>query len=79
MQEEGIPIEQSATFKFNNAFENSYLGMIEAEAEDKARETATGRITEALVSLYGAGKIAQKTTIPIVAKLTQKARHLHLS
>ena len=75
-QEEGIPIEQSATYKFNKAFENSYLGMIEAESEDKARETATGRITEALVSLYGAGKIAQKTTIPIVAKLTQKARTL---
>ena len=76
MQEEGIPIEESATFKFNKIFENSYLGMIESQAEDKARETATGRITEALVSLYGAGKIASKTAVPVIAKLTQKARQL---
>ena len=76
MQEEGIPVERSATYKFNNAFENSYLGLIEKQAEDLANETATGRISEALVQLYGAGKIAQKTTVPIVAKLTQKARQL---
>ena len=76
LQEEGIPIEQSATFKFNNAFENSYLGMIESQSEDQARETAVGRITEALVQLVGAGKIAQKTAVPIVAKLSQKARQI---
>jgi hypothetical protein len=74
LQEEGIPIEQSATFKFNNAFENSYLGMIESQSEDQARETAVGRITEALVQLVGAGKIAQKTAVPIVAKIKSKGK-----
>ena len=76
LQEEGIPVEQSATYKFNKAFENTYLGMIEKESEEKARETATGRIIEAMTQLYGGGKIAQKTAVPIVAKLTQKARQL---
>jgi len=76
LQEEGIPVEQSATFKFNKAFEDSFLGVIEKESEEEARETATGKITEALVSLYGAGKIASKTAVPVVAKLSQKARQL---
>ena len=40
LQEEGIPVEQSATFKFNKAFEDSFLGVIEKESEEKARETA---------------------------------------
>jgi hypothetical protein len=76
MQEEGIPIEQSATFKFNNAFEQSYIGMIQKQSSEDARETAVGRITEALVSLYGAGKIAGKTTVPVVAWASKKARQL---
>ena len=76
MQEEGIPVEEGATYKFNKAFEDTYLGIIEKESEEKANETVTGKITEALVSLYGAGKIAQKTAVPVVAKLSQKARQL---
>jgi hypothetical protein len=76
MQEEGIPVEKSATFKFNNAFEQSYIGMIQQQSSEDARETAVGRITEALVSLYGAGKIAGKTTVPVVAWASKKARQL---
>jgi len=76
MQEEGIPVEEGATYKFNKAFEDSYIGIIEKESEEKANETVTGKITEALVSLYGAGKIAQKTAVPVVAKLSQKARQI---
>ena len=76
MQEEGIPVEEGATYKFNKAFEDTYLGIIEKESEEKANETVTGKITEALVSLYGAGKIAQKTAVPVVAKLSQKARQI---
>jgi len=76
MQEEGIPVEEGATYKFNKAFEDTYIGLIEKESEEKANETVTGKITEALVSLYGAGKIAQKTAVPVVAKLSQKARQL---
>jgi len=76
MQEEGIPVEEGATYKFNKAFEDTYLGIIEKESEEKADATVTGKITEALVSLYGAGKIASKTAVPVVAKLSQKARQL---
>ena len=58
-QEEGIPVSKSLTARVNNKFENSVLGVIASQAEDKARETAAGIITEAIVQLYGAGKIAQ--------------------
>jgi len=76
MQEEGIPVEEGATYKFNKAFEDTYLGIIEKESAEKADATVTGKITEALVSLYGAGKIASKTAVPVVAKLSQKARQI---
>ena len=75
-QEEGIPVSKSLTARVNNKFENSTLGVIASQAEDKARETAAGKITEAIVQLYGAGKIAQKTAVPAVTKLTQKSRQL---
>ena len=75
-QEEGIPVDQSLTQKFNDAFENSYLGIIEKAAEDQANQTASGRILEALTQIYGATSIAGKTTIPAVTYLTQKARQL---
>ena len=32
LQEEGIPVEQGATYKFNKAFEDTYLGIIEKES-----------------------------------------------
>jgi len=75
-QEEGIPVSKSLTARVNNKFENSVLGVIASQAEDKARETAAGKITEAIIQLYGAGKIAQKTAVPAVTKITQKSRQL---
>ena len=73
-KKKGIPVEEGATYKFNKAFEDTYLGIIEKESEEKANETVTGKITEALVSLYGAGKIAQKTAVPVVAKVKSKSK-----
>ena len=75
-QEEGIPVSQSLTAKVNRAFENTALGVIAKQSEEQARETAAGKITEAMIQLYGAGKIAQKTAVPVVTKLTQKSRQL---
>jgi len=75
-QEEGIPIDETLTGKFNEAFEQTTLGKIENASEDVARETAAGKITEAIGQLYGAGKIAQKTAIPIITKTSQKVRQL---
>ena len=75
-QEEGIPVDETLTGKLNDAFEQTTLGKIEKAAEEVAAETAAGKITEAIAQLYGAGKIAQKTAIPVIAKGSQKVRQL---
>ena len=56
-----VPIDKSLTEKFNKSFENTILGKIEGMAEEDALDTASGRITQALVQLFGAAGIAKKT------------------
>ena len=75
-QEEGLPVDETLTGKLNDAFEQTTLGKIEKASEEVASETAAGKITEAIGQLYGAGKIAQKTAIPVIAKTSQKVRQL---
>jgi len=75
-QDEGIPVDETLTGKLNDAFEQTTLGKIEKASEEVASETAAGKITEAIGQLYGAGKIAQKTAIPVIAKGSQKVRQL---
>ena len=67
-QEEGIPYDETLTGKLTEAFDQTTLGKIEQASEEVAAETAAGKITEAIGQLYGAGKIAQKTAIPVIAK-----------
>lgn len=76
LQEEGIDVDRGLTQRFNDRFENTFLGIMEKQSEEAARQTASGRIIEAITQLYGAGKIASKTTIPAVTYLTQKADDL---
>ena len=75
-QEEGIPYDETLTGKLNEAFDRTTLGKIEKAAEEVARETAAGKITEAIGQLYGAGKIAQKTAIPVIEKGSKYVRNL---
>ena len=74
-QEEGIPVDESLTYKLNESFDKTTLGKIENATEEMAAKTAAGKITEAIGQFYGAGKIAQKTAIPvlkIVGKYSKK-------
>lgn len=76
LQGEGIDVDRSATQKFNDRFENTFLGIMEKQSEEAARQTAAGRILEALTQLYGAGTIAAKTTVPATTFLATKADEL---
>jgi len=76
LQEEGIPVEESATGQFNEWFDRTTLGKIEQATESMADETAAGKITEAIGQLYGAGKIASKTAVPVVKNLSKYSRKL---
>jgi len=75
-REDGIPVDETLTAKFNESFDQSTLGKIERASEEVAAETAAGKITEAIGQLYGAGKIAKKTIIPVIEKTSQKVRQL---
>ena len=75
-QDEGIPYDETLTGKLTESFDRTTLGKIEQASEDVAAETAAGKITEAIGQLYGAGKIAQKTIIPVVEKGSQYVRKL---
>ena len=75
-RDENIPVDETLTAKFNEAFDQTTLGKIERASEEVAEETAAGKITEAIGQLYGASKIAQKTAIPVIAKGSQKVRQL---
>ena len=57
---EGVPVDQSKVAKLNTWFEDTILGQQMKYSEKKARETATGRISEALIQLVGAYKTAGK-------------------
>ena len=75
-RDQDIPVDETLTAKFNEAFDSTILGKIENAAEDIARETAAGKITEAVGQLYGAGKIAQKAVIPVITKGSKYVRKL---
>jgi len=75
-QDEDIPYDETLTGKLTEAFDRTTLGKIEQASEDVAAETAAGKLTEAIGQLYGAGKIAQKTAIPVVEKGSQYVRKL---
>ena len=75
-QDEGIPYNETLTGKLTEAFDRTTLGKIEQAAEEVADETAAGKITEAIGQLYGAGKIMQKTAVPVIEKGSKYVRQL---
>ena len=68
--EDGVPIDESNLAKFNEIFENSYIGQIGKHSEEIARERAIGRLTELAVQLYGGWKTAGVGAIKITEKMT---------
>ena len=57
-------------------FEKTIFGVIENQAEDQARATAAGHLTEAFLQLYGGTKIAMNTLGPAIQYASMKARQL---
>ena len=73
---DGLDVDQSLTERFNREFEKTIFGVIENQAEDQARATAAGHLTEAFLQLYGGTKIAMKTLGPAIQYASMKARTL---
>ena len=73
---DGVEVDQSLTERFNREFEKTIFGLIENQAEEQARATAAGHLTEAFVQLYGGTKIAMKGVGPAIEYASMKARQL---
>ena len=73
---DGLDVDQSLTERFNREFEKTIFGLIENQAEEQARATAAGHLTEAFIQLLGGYKIAMKATGGAIQYASMKARQL---
>ena len=74
--EEGEDVDDGAVAKLTSKIEQSILGDILRQSEDRARETATGRIVEAMVQIYGAAKFAGKPAAKGIAIANKYGRKI---
>ena len=71
--EEDLPVDQSNVARLERWWDKTMFGMIEKELDSRAKETAIGRITEALVQLYGGWKTVGAQGV----KVTDKAFEMY--
>ena len=66
--DEDIPVDKGRVARLERWWDSTFFGAIEAYGESKANETAIGKITEALVQLYGGWKTVGKLGVNITEK-----------
>ena len=66
--DENIPVDQGKVAQFENWFDKTYIGGLEGYAQEKARATAVGRLTEMMVQFYGGWKTVGKGAEKIALK-----------
>ena len=55
-----VPVDQSYVARLENWFDKTYVGNLMGYSEEKARQHALGRITEAIVQIFGGWKTVGK-------------------
>ena len=73
---DGIEVDQSLTERFNKTFDKTIFGLIENQAEEDARATAAGHLTEAFLQIFNAAKVGTKVLGPGIQYASRKAREL---
>ena len=73
---DGLDVDQSVTERFNRAFDKTIFGIIENQAEEDARATAAGHLTEAFLQIFNAAKVGTKVLGPGIEYASRKARQL---
>ena len=71
-----MDVDQSVTERFNRAFDKTIFGIIENQAEEDARATAAGHLTEAFLQIFNAAKVGTKVLGPGLEYASRKARQL---
>jgi len=73
---DGLDVDQGLTERFNKEFDKTIFGLIEQQAEEDARATAAGHLTEAFLQIFNAAKVGQKVLGPGIEYASRKARQL---
>ena len=73
---DGLDVDQGLTARFNREFDKTIFGLIEQQAEEDARATAAGHLTEAFLQIFNAAKVGQKVLGPGIEYASRKARQL---
>ena len=73
---DGLDVDESVTERFNRAFDKTIFGIIENQAEEDARATAAGHLTEAFLQIFNAAKVGTKVLGPGIQYASRKAREL---
>jgi hypothetical protein len=73
---DGIDVDESLTERFNRGFDKTIFGLIENQAEEDARSTAAGHLTEAFLQIFNAAKVGTKVLGPGIQYASRKAREL---
>ena len=73
---DGLDVDQSLTERFNRSFDKTIFGIIENAAEEDARATAAGHLTEAFLQIFNAAKVGTKVLGPGIQYASRKARQL---
>ena len=61
---DGLDVDEGVTERFNRAFDKTIFGIIENQAEEDARSTAAGHLTEAFLQIFNAAKVGTKVLGP---------------
>ena len=59
-RKDDVPVDQAYVARLENWFDKTYVGNLMGYSEEKARQHALGRITEAIVQIYGGWKTVGK-------------------
>ena len=73
---DGLDVDEGVTERFNRAFDKTIFGIIENQAEEDARSTAAGHLTEAFLQIFNAAKVGTKVLGPGIQYASRKAREL---
>jgi hypothetical protein len=65
LNKDGIPVDQGKVAQLEKYFSNTVLGKIQQGSEDIVKESAVGKLTSALVELYGLGKMGAAGAVKV--------------
>jgi hypothetical protein len=65
LNKDGIPVDQGKVAQLEKYFSNTVLGKIQQGSEDIVKESAVGKLTSALVELYGLGRMGAAGAVKV--------------